>query len=334
MTDTAPHSARRRWPSLLLGAALLLALVITLGPRNAFGPDMPTSRPQPPQELTQLDAWLAEREAAVPGLRPDVAKRITWHAHVGQVTPWAVVYVHGFSASRLETEPLAYGLAQALGANLFETRLTGHGQNAQALGEATAQDWLADTEEALALGRRLGQRVLFLSVSTGGTLATWMGMRPEGREGVVHVMMSPNFGPRHPLAEVVNWPWGRQLARWIEGDMRGPQPRNAAEAQAWTSPYPTQAVFPMMALVKQVRQSDLSAFTAPVLVLYAEGDQTVDPAQTKAAFARLGSAQKTLLRVDDSESPGQHVLAGERLAPRSTGPIQQRILAWVTQLPR
>ena len=173
---------------------------------------------------------------------------------------------------------------------------------------------------ALALGRRLGQRVLFLSVSTGGTLATWMGMRPEGREGVVHVMMSPNFGPRHPLAEVVNWPWGRQLARWIEGDMRGPQPRNAAEAQAWTSPYPTQAVFPMMALVKQVRQSDLSAFTAPVLVLYAEGDQTVDPAQTKAAFARLGSAQKTLLRVDDSESPGQHVLAGERLAPRSTGP--------------
>jgi alpha-beta hydrolase superfamily lysophospholipase len=304
--------------------------MVWVGPRNGLGPDAPADRPTPPQDLAQIDAWLAQREAAVPALRADVNKRITWHEQVAALTPWAVVYVHGFSASRLETAPLAAELAKALGANLFETRLTGHGQDARALGQATVQDWLADMDEALVIGHRLGQRVLLLSVSTGSTLATKAGLRPLGREGVVHVMVSPNFGPRHPLAEVVNWPWGRQLAGLIEGEMRGGPPANPEEARVWTSPYPTRAVFPMMALVKHVRESDLSAFTAPVLVFYASGDQTVDPRQTQGAFERMGSARKTLSEVRDSEAAGQHVLAGDVRAPLSTRPMVQGILNWVS----
>lgn len=329
MTGGQQAWARGRW--WVLGGLILLG-AIWMGPRNGLGPDAPASRPLPPADLTRLDAWLAEREASVPALRDDVNKRVSWHKQVGAVTPWAVVYLHGFSASRLETAPLAAQLAQALGANLFETRMTGHGQDAQALGLATAQDWFADVQEALIIGRQLGQRVLLLSVSNGSTLATWAGMRPEGRDGVVHVMVSPNFGPRHPLAEVVNWPWGRQLAGLIEGEMRGNVPTNAAEARVWTSPYPTRAVFPMMALVKHVRESDLSAFTAPVLVLYASGDQTVDPQQTLRAFERLGSERKTLLEVRDSEAVGQHVLAGDVRAPLSTRPMVQRILNWVSEI--
>jgi alpha-beta hydrolase superfamily lysophospholipase len=89
----------------------------------------------------------------------------------------------------------------------------------------------------------------------------------------------------------------------------------------------------MMALVEHVRDSDLSRFKQPVLVLYSERDQTVDPAETKQVFARLGSQIKTLEAVNYSESAGQHVLAGDIRAPRATAPMARRIADWVQALP-
>ena len=88
-----------------------------------------------------------------------------------------------------------------------------------------------------------------------------------------------------------------------------------------------------MALVKGVRESDLGAFRSPLLLLYSEQDQTVDPEQTKAAFARLGSANKTLRVVDYSEARGQHVLAGALRAPKATAPMAEAIIRWAQALP-
>lgn len=315
----------------LFGFVLALA-VYFMGPVNEFGPDAPAERAQPPAELVQLPTWLAQQEAQWPDIREGLAKRVTWMQAEGTRTPWAVVYVHGFTASRLETHPLALQVAQALGANLFETRLTGHGRTSQAMAEATVQDWLADMHEALLIGRQLGQRVLVIGVSTGATLATWQAMRPEGQHDVAYVFVSPNYGPKLKKADIVNMPWGRELALYIEGPMRHGEPSHAAQAQAWTTTYPTAAVFPMMALVKRVRESDVGAFTAPVLMLYSPADQTVEPAEIEALFPRIESKQKTLEAVTYSEAKGQHVLAGDLRAPNATAPMAQRIVRWVQGL--
>jgi alpha-beta hydrolase superfamily lysophospholipase len=315
----------------LFGVVLALA-VYFLGPVNEFGPDAPAQRAQPPAELMQLPPWLAEQEAQWPDIREGLAKRVTWMQTVGERTPWAVVYVHGFTASRLETYPLAMQVAQALGANVFETRLAGHGRTPEAMGEPTVQDWLADMHEALTIGRQLGDKVLVMGVSTGATLATWQGLRPEGQSDVAYVLISPNYGPKLKKAEIVNMPWGRELALKIEGPMRSSTPRNDAEAHAWTTTYPTQAVFPMMALVKRMRESDLASFTAPVLMLYSLNDQTVEPLEIQALFPRIGSTQKTLEEVTYSEAQGQHVLAGDLRAPNATAPMAQRIVSWVQGL--
>ncbi|MCS6810762.1 MAG: hypothetical protein NZ694_05770, partial [Tepidimonas sp.] len=172
-----PTARRWRW-AWLAALLLLLPLLWLLGPRVAYGPDEPAARPQPPAELARLDAWLAAQEQAVAGLRPQAAKRVVWHGVAGQRTPWAVVYLHGFTATRMETHPLAERVAQALGANLFETRLSGHGQPAEALREVRAQDWLADAVEAVRIGAMLGERVLVIGTSTGGTLGAWLALRP------------------------------------------------------------------------------------------------------------------------------------------------------------
>ncbi len=326
----------RRTPSptaraVLFGFVLALA-VYFLGPKNTFGPDAPTPRAAPP-EVAQLDDWLARAEAAFPDLRPGLHKQVRWHGTPGQRTPWAVVYLHGFTASRLETAPLADTVAQRLGANLFYTRLAGHGRSAEALGEPTVQDWLADAVEAVQVGQRLGERVLVVGVSTGATLATWLGTRPEGQGVAGYVLISPNYGPKDKKAELINRPWGRELALRLEGDTRGQPDHDAAQNHAWTQVYPTRALFPMMALVQHVRESDLSGLRAPVRVLYAEGDQTVDPQEIRALFPRIGAERKTLVVVDYSDAVGQHVLAGDLRAPKATERMATDLVHWAQALP-
>ncbi|MGB5576356.1 MAG: hypothetical protein WBM88_03025, partial [Woeseiaceae bacterium] len=74
-----------------------------------------------------LDAWLQQTEQQAAdrfGLVPGTEKRITWFGEHRQ-TPYSVLYLHGFSATRQETAPLAEIVANRLGANLYETRLAG-----------------------------------------------------------------------------------------------------------------------------------------------------------------------------------------------------------------
>jgi len=319
------------WKSLL-AIVVILAAVFFLGPVNQFGENAPAVRPAPPTVLSELDGWLQQSEAKFADIKPGTAKAIVWASDKKESTEWAVVYVHGFSASRLETSPVAEQVAKQLGANLFDTRLTGHGLPGIAMGEATPQDWLADTQEAINIGHALGKKVLLISCSTGSTLSTWWATSAEAEKIQAHVFISPNFGLKDKRSELINGHWGQRIAYAVTGDTIKYQSEDPREAQAWTQSYPTKALFPMMALVKQVRESDLSKFKAPVLVLYSEQDQTVDPAEIKTAFAHFGSSHKNLEPVNYSQSKGQHVLAGDIRDSKAVEPMVQSIVKWTMEL--
>jgi alpha-beta hydrolase superfamily lysophospholipase len=325
----------RRAGALILLLALLGALGFWLGPRNPMGNPVATVRPLPPQDIAALADWVDASEKAFPDIKPGNAKGIVWATAPGVRTHWSVVYIHGFSASRMETAPLAETVAAQLGANVFYTRLTGHGRvDGAAMGEASAQDWMADTLEAVRIGQTLGDKVLLISCSTGSTLATWLGTSPEAARVAAHVFVSPNFGPKDKRSELINGPWGQRIALWVQGPTRSSTPESAAEAQAWTESYPTKALFPMMALVKSVRNSDLSQFQTPVLVLLSESDQTVDVAETRSAFTRLGAVHKSIEPVTYSKAKGQHVLVGTIKDPAAVAPMAQTIVQWVQSLPK
>jgi esterase/lipase len=316
----------------LSGVIVVLLAAFFLGPVNDFGADTPTPRQAAPTSINELDPWLAESEASFKALRAGTAKGIVWAEGEKRKTAWSVVYIHGFSASRLETAPVADEVAKALGANVFYTRLTGHGLDGEAMGQASAQDWLADTLEAIQIGQALGDKVLVISCSTGSTLSTWLGTSSQVAKVNAFVFISPNFGLKNKMSELINGPWGKQIATAVSGDTISYEQTDPREKTAWTGSYPTQALFPMMALVKKVRDSDLSAFKTPVLVLYSAADQTVDPNKIKQAFAQLGSEQKTIDAVIYSRSKGQHVLAGEIRDPESVEPMASSIVKWTRSL--
>ena len=96
-----------------------------------------------------IDEWLDAQEAIFDDLRPGVQKEVIWADSSKARTPLSIVYLHGFSASRLEAVPYPDSIAKALGANLFYTRFAGHGRDGQALGESTVHDWVQSTAEAI-----------------------------------------------------------------------------------------------------------------------------------------------------------------------------------------
>jgi dienelactone hydrolase len=281
-----------------------------------------------------LDGWLAGQEAAFTDIRPNAAKQIVWAGAVGQKTPIAVVYVHGFSADREEIRPVPDAVARALGANLFLTRLTGHGRSGPAMAEASAAAWVEDMAEAMAIGRRLGERVLVIGTSTGGTLATLAATDPELSQGMAGlVLLSPNFKPRNPAAFLLDLPLAPIWAPWIAGREAGFTPLNDGQAAHWTTSYPSSAFFPMATLLRAVWEIDLSTGKVPLLVLSNPGDQVIDPAAIDPVAAAWGGpVTRTELTPGPNDDPSGHVLAGRILSPDLTVPVTETILNWFRTL--
>ena len=279
-----------------------------------------------------LDQYLAQSEAKYSDIVPGTEKTIVWANAEKTKTPLSIVYLHGFSATRQETVPLSNELAAQLGANLFYTRLSGHGRSNAAMAEPTVNDWLNDTKEALEIGKRLGDKVIVIGTSTGGTLATWLAEQPNTDEVLAYILLSPNFAPRDSNSEVLTLPWAKQFAPLLVGSEYSWKPQNAEHAKYWTHSYPSTALVTMMGLVKFVRESDLKSIQKPVLVIYSPNDQVVNSEKTEQKVALIGSAIKEIDPILDSGNPENHVLAGDILAPKNTEVVKKLILDFISRL--
>jgi esterase/lipase len=308
----------------------ILAIVFFAGPRTKIDLQMkPINLPSNPADL---DQYLAQSEAKYIDIIPGAEKTIIWANTEKTKTPISIVYIHGYSATRQETVPLANEIAAQLGANLFYTRLSGHGRTGTAMDEPTVNDWLNDTMEAFEIGKRLGDKVIVIGVSTGGPLAAWLAEQPNTDEALAFVLMSPNFAPRDSNAEILTLPWAKQFAPLILGSEYSWTPQNEGHAKYWVHSYPSTALVTMMGLVKFVRDSDLGSIKKPVLVIYSPNDKVVNSEQVEKSFAKIGSATKEIQPILDSGNPENHVLAGDILAPKNTQVVKKLILGFVEKL--
>ena len=285
-----------------------------------------------PQLPDNIEAWLADSERQVAAqypLIPETEKRVTWHGEAGARTPYAVVNLHGFSATRQETAPLAERVAAALGANLFETRLTGHGHAEQPMHEVRAEDWLADTAEALAIGARLGDRIVVIGTSTGGTLALAMSNHDTADAVSDIIVISPNLKPSDGNAAWLTRPAGPLIARLIAGDTRSWEAHNEQQARYWSTSYPIEAAVEVMRLVDLLDSRLPMQLQQKLLVLLSPDDEVVSPEATKHAFERISAPHKALIEVEDAGDPSNHVLAGDILSPGSTEDITALIVEFV-----
>jgi pimeloyl-ACP methyl ester carboxylesterase len=317
----------RKFAWTVVALVLVATMVFALGPRT---PVDTTITFDPAAIGSDPDAYLAAEEAKVPGIRDGLQKEIVWAFSQSKAkTPYAVVYVHGFSASKGEVRPLPDMVATALGANLFYTRLTGHGQGGEAMASASVNAWVNDFAEALAIGRAIGEKVILISTSTGGGLVTWGAVQPHLYDNVSHVVLiSPNYGVRASGSFLLTMPWAKQLAELVAGEERSWEPVNEAHAKYWTTSYPTRALLPMAELTKLASNIVVEKATVPALFIISDNDKVVRPDITRLMEARWGGPQG-LVVVEKTGDPSNHVIAGDALSPETTAILAERIIAWI-----
>lgn len=169
--------------------------------------------------INELDSFLIEKESHFPNIKPFNESRIVW-ADTVRKTEYALVYLHGFSAGVMESNPVHIELAKKYGMNLYLARLDQHGlDDTESFLNLTPASYVNSAKEAIAIGQLLGDNVIVMSCSTGGTISIYLtAHNPE----MVHaqILYSPNIEIHDPLAKLVNKPWGKQMLHQVYGDYR------------------------------------------------------------------------------------------------------------------
>jgi len=195
---------------------LLLIGIYFIGPqpdRPKFSKAMPAV-PATPPELENYVSSNEKKHAVKPGNEAE----IVWNDSSKQKTEYAVIYLHGYTASKMEGDPVHRRFAKSFGANLYLPRLADHGiDTTETLLLFTADRFWESAKEALAIGKQLGNKVILMSTSTGSTVALKLAADyPDDVYALIN--MSPNVALRDGAAFLLNNPWGLYIARTVLGD--------------------------------------------------------------------------------------------------------------------
>ncbi|MBL7723363.1 MAG: alpha/beta hydrolase [Chitinophagaceae bacterium] len=297
-----------KWLGIIL---LILIVVYFLGPRPST-PKYTNNLPALPVEPSALEHFIQTKEAGHK-LKPDNEARIIWYNDsVKQKTEYAVVYLHGFSASQEEGDPVHYEFAQKFGCNLYLSRLYAHGiDTTEPLGSFTAEALWNSAKEAYAIGKQLGKKVILMSTSTGGTLA--LKLAAEFPEITGLILFSPNIAINDPNAWLLNNHWGLQIAHLVTGKHRTVDDTTAIYAQYWNNRYVTKSLVQLEELIETtMKASVFEKVTQPTLLLYYYKDEehqdpVVKVSAMKRMFNQLGTPEN-LKRQVAVPNAGDHVI--------------------------
>ena len=298
-----------KWLGILL---VILIFVYFLGPQPPT-PKYNNQLPAIPSDAAALEKYIATNESKHK-LKPDNEARILWfNDSTKEKTNFAVVYLHGFSASQEEGDPVHQEFAKKFGCNLYLARLAEHGiDTTNPLANYTAEKSWRSAVEAYAIGRQLGQKVILVSTSTGSTLA--LKLCAEYPEIAANIMMSPNIAINDPNAWMLNNHWGLQIAEIVEGKYRTTDDTSAISAQYWNHRYSTRSLVQLEELLEStMKESTFKKVTQPALMLYYFKDKDhQDPVLKVSSMKRMLTQLATpdsLKRQVPIPNADNHVLA-------------------------
>jgi esterase/lipase len=302
-----------RWLKFLLILIAILTVVYLLGPAPAT-PKYDTTMPTVPA-INQLDNFIAQQEAHHT-LRPDNQARIVWHNDSAkQKTPYAIVYLHGFSASQEEGNPVHRNIAKQFGCNLFLSRLAEHGiDTTEQLLKLTADNYWESAKQALAITKQVGDKVILMGTSTGASQALQLAAAYPNDVAAI-ILYSPNIKIYDPNAWVLNNHWGLQIARMVKGGKYNvPEDDRPIYKQYWNKPYRLEATVALEELIESaMTEETFKKVKQPTLLLYyykdeANQDNVVSVSAMQKMFTQI-STDSTMKKQMAMPNTGDHVIA-------------------------
>jgi len=303
----------KRLMKIIAALVAVLAIVYFLGPKPA-APNYNNNLIQVPSDAAALEAYVASNEAKHK-VKPDNEARIVWADDSTKAkTPYVIVYLHGFSASQEEGNPVHRNIAKQFGCNMYLARLSEHGiDTIDPLINMTATSLWESAKEAYAIGKQLGDKVILMGTSTGGTVALELASNFEDVAGLV--LYSPNIAINNPSAFLTNNPWGLQIARLVIGGKENIIKNKPPEFKKyWNDHYRLESIVELQELLETTMiPSHFNKIKCPLLTLYYFKDEkNQDPVVKVSAMKEMFEAVSTpanLKRMVAVPEAGNHVLA-------------------------
>jgi len=278
--------------------------------------------------ISSIDESIKLDEQRYKNLRPNIEKKILWADKPSIKTKISLVFIHGFSATRAELSPVIENVANEIKANVFFTRLTGHGQDGQSLADATLKDWIKDTKEAIRIGGILGDSIILIGSSTGCSLIHTILEQHLKIKAVIYV--SPNFGPISYKAHVLRIPGAKWLVPFLFGKEHSFVAKNAEHERCWTTKYPTHALFAVKDSVVAASKTKHSKIKLPMLFWFSDEDKIVSSKATRKIISKMGvnvTVYSPILTSEDD--PSKHGVLGDILSPTQTKNGVIKIVDWL-----
>jgi pimeloyl-ACP methyl ester carboxylesterase len=304
---------RKKWFKILLTVVVLFVIVYLLGPHPQT-PVYSAALPVVPSNATALDNYIDSNEAQHK-LKPNNEARIVWYDSSKTKTEYVIVYLHGFSASQEEGRPVHTNIAKEFGCNLYLSRLAEHGiDTTEPMMNLTPDRLWESAKQALQIGKQLGNKVILMSTSTGGTLALKLAA-DYPNDVYALVMMSPNIAIYDSRSFLLNNHWGLQIAQTLTGSHYiTSSDSTPLSRQYWYGHYRLEAATQLQELLETtMTKQTFEKVKQPALLLYyykdeAHQDTVVSVPALLNMFAELGTPANEKVK-QAMPDVGGHVMA-------------------------
>lgn len=194
------------------------------------------------------------------------------------------VFIHGFTGSPYELEPLANHFAH-YDWRIYTPTLAGHGGDTRELAKANWQDWIHSAKEAVEQACQECSQVYLVGFSMGGLISAHLSVQYPVNRLVL-------------LSASVYYPNPRQMAQDITQVLRGGMASPGAK-KAWTRysgkirSTPPRAVWQFRRLIYKLRP-DISRVESPTLIIQGGADDLVHPKSPLYVYNHIASKEKQL----------------------------------------
>lgn len=321
---------------IFLLVIVLLVVLYYAGPRLPRIP-LNTELPDISVSLDSLEAYVRGKDAEFP-VKPGNEGEIVWADTVGKTTPYVLLYLHGFSASRYEGFPITHDFIKEFGVNAYLPRLAAHGLDVpEPLLDMTPVNLYNSAKEALVIAHKLGQKVVIMATSTGCTLALMLAADyPRLVDGLI--LYSPNIQIKNNFAPLLSGPWGLQIARLFHGGKYyiSSDAPDSEDCKYWYCRYRVEAqVYLQQLLDMRMNRKEFARVHQPVFLGYyykdeKHQDQTIEVKAALRMFDELGTPANRKMKVAFPDA-GVHVIACG-LSSKAIPEVRQKTFEFARQM--
>ncbi len=290
---------------------------------------VPEYTPGPNLKETSFEEYYTKKLARSKELNVRPGNEEKWIQKSSGKTPLAILYIHGYSASRAEGEEVVDQLSDSINANTYYLRLPGHGTNSEDHRDRVYSDYLEEGREALMMTKLLGEKVIVIGTSMGGLISTYLAAQyPEDVYGLI--LASPFYDFEDKTSRILNLYGGINLTHLLFGKIRDtsyntwkPELQKLSTPEYdgyWTTKQYYEAILPLNDLRRAVsNESTYEKVKCPTLLMYyykneMEKDKAVSVEKMISVFQTFPSTKQSdstnkLVKIEE----GNHILLSKHI---------------------